>query len=317
MMLSRVADSLYWIGRYLERAENVARLLQVTSDLSVELEGLDEILAQSEWDELSHAIPGGSRVPVDFSADAGLSVPYVNTFLLDAANPLSVRTSLSKARENSRTIREALTREVFVNLNEAHRELERRRRVRDPASGHDLVVSTHQSILTTLGAIEHTLSRDQGWIFMKLGEAIERTSRTALVLRAKLPGLLGEHAEVDVPLVYARWRSLLRGVASLENFRSVHGAQLRPETIVRFLLFDRASPRSIYCGLQRMQGYLDRLRGNREPGRAGRLVGSLVAVFTYEDDRIGADPDPVKILDRVVSDLTQTHEAVSRRYFRS
>lgn len=121
MMLARVADALYWMGRYIERAENVTRILMVTSDFSVELEGLDDALAQGEWDAARAALPGAS--PVKLGKTRGLTVPHIRSFLLDEDNPMSVITSLARARENARSIGEALTREVFTNLNETHREL--------------------------------------------------------------------------------------------------------------------------------------------------------------------------------------------------
>lgn len=317
MMLSRVADSLYWIGRYVERAENVSRFLLVTSELSAELEGLDEALAQREWDDLLQAVPGAAGASLDFSPATRFSVPYLNWLLLDADNAYSVFSCLARARENVRGVREALTREVFLHLNECYRELDerRRRRLRDPVVGHDLAARTHRDILTTLGAMENTLSRDEGWTFMKLGESMERTLRTLLVLRAKLPGLLADPEGTDVPLLYARWRSLLRMLASLENYRRVHGAGLVSERVVRFLLFDRLTPRSVCCGVARMQGYLRQLPGSEPMGEAPRVVGRLQARLTFEDDRIMANPDPKIFCDEIEAQLGLAHEALSRQYF--
>ncbi len=220
------------------------------------------------------------------------------------------------ARENARAIREALTREVFQYLNEAWRDLQGhgRRRPRDPAAALDVVNRTHEALLTTLGAIEHTLSRDQGWTFMKLGEAHERTLRTALVLRAKLPGLTMEEGKAALPLVYARWRGLLRSVASLENYRRAYGAALEPDHVVRFLLFDPVSPRSVRCGVRRMKSYLDQLPGGAQVSRADRILGRLAAKLEYDDEQILAT-DVLPFLDRVTVSLAETHEAVERQYF--
>ena len=129
LMLSRVADSLYWIGRYLERAENVSRLLLVTSETAVELEGLDEAQAQAEWDELLAAVVGGDHATaLEFSREHGLSLPYVKQLLLD-----DTLASRGAARHRPRARERALDprgadREVFENLNESHRELQRLRR---------------------------------------------------------------------------------------------------------------------------------------------------------------------------------------------
>jgi uncharacterized alpha-E superfamily protein len=317
VILSRVADSLYWTGRYLERAENVTRLALVASELTVEIEGLDPSLARDEWRDLLVAV-AGSGEPKSTSGDVqAISVAYMNWLLLDAENPISVRNSVGLARENGRSVREALTREVFSNLNEGYLELEELRRhpPRDSVSAQGEVARTHRRLLTTLGSIENTLTRDQGWTFMKLGEAIERTRRTLLVLCAKLPTLRAAPAEGDLPLFYARWRGLLRSVASLENFRRAHGAQLVPERVVRFLLFDRLAPRSALCGVSRIANYLRQLPGGAGPSGAERIVGKLLARLTYEDDEIMREPDPVRFCHGVVNELTAAHDAVCRQYF--
>lgn len=316
-MLSRVADSLYWLGRYLERAENVARLLFVASETTVELEGLDEALAQAEWDDLLAAIPGSEVGGLEFSLEEGLAIPYVRRLLLDEDNPVSVRHSLAQARENARSVREALTKEVFGNLNEVYRGLDRSRRraARDPVSARQEVVRVHGAILTTLGAIEHTMSRDQGWNFMKLGEALERAQRTLLVLRAKLPVLAHEGVSADLPLFYARWRGLLRSVASLENYRSAHGGRLDPEQIVRFLLFDRAAPRSVLCGVTRIRGYLDRLPGGSATSEADRILGRLHATLSYDDESILGKTELPGFCATSAECLVASHDAIVRQYF--
>ena len=317
-MLSRVADSLYWFGRYLERAENVARLLYVASETAVELEGLDETLAQAEWDDLLAAVPGSEGGGFGFSLEEGLAIPYVRWLLLADDNPVSVRHSLGQARENARSVREALTKEVFLNLNEAYRQLDRSRRraARDPVSARQEVVRIHGAILTTLGAIEHTMSRDQGWNFMKLGEAIERVQRTLLVLRAKLP-VLAQEGSPDLPLFYARWRGLLRSVASLENYRVARGGQLDPEQIVRFLLFDRSAPRSVLCGVNRIRGYLDRLPGGHATSEVDRILGRLHATLSYDDEAIMTKSELPVFCAESAAGLVAAHEAIVREHFPS
>ncbi len=317
-MLSRVANALYWIGRYLERAENVSRLLLVTSEVSVEIEGLDDALAQAQWDELLAAVASPGESQLDFSRESGLALPYFRRLCLDDADPASVRHSLSRARENARTVREALTREVFADLNECHHDLERlsRRRLRDPVIARDEVARIHGDVITVLGSIEHTLSRDQGWTFMKLGEAMERARRTLMVLHAKLPGLASGAERRELPLFYARWRGLLRSAASLENYRARHGGALEPERVIRFLLFEPTAPRSILCGVTRLRSYLDRLPGGAAVSEADRVLGRLHAALTYDDDRI-VKQDVAGFAAETVSQLGIAHEAIERQYFPS
>jgi uncharacterized alpha-E superfamily protein len=127
--------------------------------------------------------------------------------------------SLKKARDNARSVREALTLECFINLNETYRELEayNRRRLSDPATFRTAMQSTHRGILSAVGAIEHTLTRDAGWLFLKLGESLERVFRTTVILRTKLPALVATEPKIDLPLFYSQWRASC--AASLENYR--------------------------------------------------------------------------------------------------
>ena len=189
MILSRVADALYWMGRYLERAENTVRLLLVAEELSTEVFGLDEDLARSEWHDLGEIFPGPALPERTTRQVASLAAISLQALTFSAAHPNSVYFSLKRARDNARGVREALTLEVFVNLNETYRELEEaaKRRLVDTPSFRSALGSTHRGILATVGSVEHTLTRQPGWLFLRLGESMERLYRTAAVLRVKLP----------------------------------------------------------------------------------------------------------------------------------
>jgi uncharacterized alpha-E superfamily protein len=315
-MLSRVADALYWMGRYLERSENITRLLLVTEDFSSETQGLAEQTAQSAWKDLQAIFPSAQVAP-PASAFAPMSQPYLVGFFLDAANPYSVIYSLRRARENARSVREALTVEVFLALNETYRavEADARRGLSDPPSLRDALGTTHKGLFAIGGAIEHTFTRDQGWLFLKLGESLERIYRTALVLRAKLPGLAATEPRADVALYYTQWRTLLRALGSLENYRRSYGARLEPELVVPFLLLDPHTPRSLRYGMEAVKGYLERIGGGAETTTAGRLVGRLHAELCYREQPTGATLVDPAFLDRVVETMAQAHDAVAAQYF--
>jgi uncharacterized alpha-E superfamily protein len=317
-MLSRVAESLYWMGRYVERAENVSRLLTVTTELCVELEGLDDSLAHAQWDELIAAVAASPAEGLDYSPESGLSLPYVRWLLLDEDNPVSVRHSLARARDNARSVREALTREVFLDLNESFRNLERlgRRLPRDPVRAAAEVSGTHSDIRRILGSIELTLSRDTGWTFLKMGETVERLQRTLTVLSTRLPTLEANPAAGDVPLYYARWRALLRSLASLENYRSLHGASLEPSGVLRFLLFQASSPRSVACGVSRLAAYLERLPRPDASEAARRIVGRMGATLLYDGEDRLAKEGPVWLCEQFNLQLAAAHDEIARVYFR-
>jgi uncharacterized alpha-E superfamily protein len=315
-MLSRVAAALYWMGRYLERAENVTRLLLVTEDFSSETQGLAEQLAQAAWKDLLAILPS-AQLPPTTSAFAPMSQAYLVGFFLDLGNHHSVIYSLRRARENARSVREALTVEVFLALNETFRALEApaRRGLSDPPSLRDALASTHKGLFTIGGAIETTFTRDEGWRFLKLGEVLERIFRTALVLRAKLPGLAAAEPRGDVALYYTQWRTLLRALGSLENYRRSYGARLEPELVVPFLMLDPHTPRSLRYGLESLRDYLGRIGGAGETTTAGRLIGRLHADLCYRDEPSQAGVWDPAFLDRVVDTMAQVHDALDAQYF--
>jgi uncharacterized alpha-E superfamily protein len=315
-VLSRVADALYWMGRYLERSENITRLLLVTEDFSSETQGLAEQAAHSAWKDLLAIFPSAQVAP-PASAFAPISQAYLTGFFLDADNQYSVISSLRRARENARSVREALTLEVFLALNEAYRALEShaRRGLSDPPSVRDALGTTHKGLFAIGGAIEHTFTRDEGWLFLKLGESLERIYRTALVLRAKLPGLATPEPRVDVALYYTQWRTLLRALGSLENYRRSYGARLEPELVMPFLLLDPHTPRSLRYGMEAVKGDLERIGGGHGDTTALRLVGRLHAELCYRDEPLAAGIADAAFLDRVVDTMAQVHDALAAQYF--
>jgi uncharacterized alpha-E superfamily protein len=315
-MLSRVADALYWMGRYLERAENITRLLLVTDDFSGEAMGLDEDVAQAAWKDLLAIFPA-AQLTRETPPYAPVALPYLLAFYADARNPYSVSASLRRARENARAVREALTLEVFIVLNETFHRLEawEKAAAADVPGFRDALTATHRGLFSIVGAIEHTLPRDEGWLFLRLGETLERLYRTAQVLRTKLPGLLAPAAAGDLPLQHARWRTLLRGLASLEHFRKVYGARLEPDAVVPFLLFDAQSPRSLRFGAETVARHLGEITGAADATLAARLTGRLVGELRFADERLRRQPDCSTFLDHVVDEVAKIHDALDARFF--
>ena len=303
-MLSRVANALYWMGRYLERAENLTRCLLVTEDLSTEIHAFNEKLAQAEWNDLLAVFPG--------EIEGASELDHLRGLFTGSRNPYSILFSLGKARENAREVREALTVEVFVTLNETYRALEAHASngMADRADVRSALSASHTGLLGIAGAVEHTLSRDQGLQFLKLGESLERVYRTAAILRAKLPSLLTSPPDTDIPLYHSQWRSLLRSLSSLENYRKLHGAHLEPTTVIEFLLFDPHAPRSIRFGAATVKEHLEEISGTRELTAPARIIGRLHARLSYHD----AGPHP-PLLDEVQAELGKTHDAVDLLYF--
>lgn len=315
-MLSRVADALYWMGRYLERAENVTRLLLATEDVSTEVRGFNEKLAHAEWTDLLAIFPGAE---LDASPAAGadsVALDHLSAFFTHSLNPSSILYSLRKARENARAVREALSVEVFVNMNEAYRALEdhAQHQIGDVPAFRDALSATHKDLLGIVGAIDHTLSRDDGWFFLKLGESVERTYRTATVLEVKLRSLNAGAANLPLPLYYTQWRSLLRGLSSLENYRKAYGAGMEPGSVIHFLVFDAHAPRSLRFGTSAIKSYLDLISGPQALTPPGRLIGRVASRLAYDDERATVT-DAIPLVEHVLSEVARTHEAIELQYF--
>ena len=318
MLLSRVANSLYWVGRYLERAENANRHVVIASEFAIELEGIEEEIAVEEWRSLVASMPSGKKIALPKSkkipVGSDASLKYMVSFLVDKDNPYSVISSLSKARENARAVSETITFEITYNLNESHRQLSaiKPANIKDAGVAQDIASKTHNSILTTLGAIEHTLTRGEGWNYMKIGEALERTQRTLFVLKTRLPNLARWDEDTENPLYYASWRSVLRSLASQENYRQEHGPRFDPDKVTRYLLFHPAAPRSVLCGVRRMTGYL---HGMSDSGpatqEARRRLGKLAAELEYEQDEIMNKENLIPFLEHAIAELYEVHESVS------
>jgi uncharacterized alpha-E superfamily protein len=304
------------MGRYVERAENVTRMLLVTDDFSNEAMGLDESLAHGAWKDLLAIFPA-AQLTRDLPPYAPLGLPYLLSFFADARNTYSISYSLRRAREDARGVREALTLEVFAVLNETFRALEawERKAPGDAPGLRDALTSTHRGLFSIVGAIDHTLPRDEGWMFLQLGEALERVYRSAYVLRTKLPRLLTPASAGALPLQHAQWRALLRSLSSLEHFRKVYGARLEPDAVVPFLLFDAQSPRSLRFGADAVMRHLAQVTGAGDTGLAARLTGRLAAELRYADDRMRKAAEFSAFLDHVIEQVAKIHDALDARFF--
>lgn len=314
MLLARVANCLYWIGRYIERAENANRHILIASEFAVELEGITEEIAVQEWQSLIHSMP----TQADSAPSTGLtnhdSLRYMNSFLLDQSNPFSVVSSLGRARENARVVSETLTFEVTYSLNEAYRKLSsiKPSQVKDLGRAIELAGNTHNSIMTTLGAIDHTLTRGEAWDYMKFGEAIERTMRGLHVLQTRLPGLERWHNLTDTPLYYASWRSLLRSLAAQENYRFEHGPRFDRDQVVKFLLFHPTVPRSVFYSVRRMIELLDGMPDNSPASKeARRRLGKLASQLEFDQEEITRPSETHRFLAHAIQEQLYVHEAIS------
>ncbi|USQ94006.1 alpha-E domain-containing protein [Caulobacter sp. RL271] len=300
MMLARVADSLYWLGRYIERAEHLSRLSSVM--LNATLDQTDSG-TQAVWIAMAAVGEPGDGAGVG-------SFEAAEALVLDRGDPNSVVSSLARARENARQVRDQITTETWERLNLLYLKVTDTRAGKEFSDGsanflHDVIADLH----LFKGAADTTMSHGESWRFMMLGIYMERAqlvSRLLEVCFADSPthGRVADH----VALV-----GVLRMACALEPYLRVYTAEIEPRHILEFLVFDEEFPRSIRFTTAQIEQHLSALaRGGLFSERAGpeRLAGRLKARLQFADvdelEAVGAGP----LLTTVVNECARIHEAI-------
>jgi uncharacterized alpha-E superfamily protein len=266
VLLSRDAEGLFWMARYLERVENLARLIDVTQ--SFESPGFESDswfgLIRINADETNFAARG-------FSPEAEQVKRF---YLLDRGNPTSIPAALEDARTNARTLRPLMSTEMWRQINMFHRFVSH-------ITPEDLEGDALSRLCTKLkdgvqahtGITEGTFYRDQGWYFYELGRLVERADQTTRMLDIKYTAMLPRDGEAKRVAELTQWNAVLRAAAAYHAFRRRHRANFSAEDVVHFLLRDPSSPRSVLLCIRRVESHLDDLR---------RLYGLARAAETME-----------------------------------
>jgi uncharacterized alpha-E superfamily protein len=277
-MLSRVADAIYWASRYVERAENVARFVEVNLNLMLET----PIVRRPSWQSLvmttgDHEYFEKKRG--DVTSDA---VAWFLTF--DPTYPNSILSSLAQARDNVRTVREIISREMWQELNEFY--LMVKRQSREPfrlGEMGDFFRRVKLSGIHYEGVTNATLSRGEAWSFARLGRLLERADKTSRILDVKYYILLSSPSEVGTTIDQVGWSALLNSASALQMYRQHHHVT-SPANVARFLLLNRQFPRSISYCVSEAQLTLHAITGTPLKAcehEAERLIGRLQANLTY------------------------------------
>lgn len=254
-LLSRYAEGLFWMARYLERVENLARLIDVTQ--SFESPGRESeawfALVRINADEENFFERG-----LNIDADA-----VKHFYLLDDGNPTSIPASLNAARHNARTLRPLIATEMWRQLNIFHRDMtaiEAAELEGDRLSA--LCTRVKEGVQAQAGISEGTFYRDQGFYFSQLGRLIERADQTTRLLDIRYHLLVQGGQEEQRLAEITQWGGVLRATAGYHAFRRVAGPGFTPEDVVAFLLMDKQFPRSVGCCLQEIDSCLSHLRGD-------------------------------------------------------
>jgi len=311
-MLSRVADSLYWMNRYIERAENIARIIDANFQMILDL----PLGAEEQWQPLI-TITGDNELFAEKYRNATReNVIHFLTF--DQANPNSIASCLYAARENARSIREHISSEMWQVVNTFFL------KARDAASrGKDFNLS-HEFLFDIMTSSQHfvgvtsgTMSHSEGWHFGRLGRMLERADKTSRILDVKYFILLPSVAYVGTPYDNILWAALLRSISAFEMYRKRFG-RISPEKIVDFLVLDREFPRAIHFCLIVAAESLWTISGtprytfrNNADKELGRLLADLD--FLQVEEILGNGLH--EFLDGLQSRLNRVGNAVQDAFF--
>jgi uncharacterized alpha-E superfamily protein len=259
-MLSRTADQLYWMARYVERAENIARILEVSYRMSLMPEESREGL--SIWGSAVEI--GGNWEQFNATYSTVNRQNVVRHMALDGDNTSSIFSCIETARENARALRGSITTEMFESLNATWIELRDFDEPRLAAKGYQNFFDwVKERSYLFRGVIDGTLLRDESHHFIDLGDAIERADNTARLLDGKYHVLLPNAGDVGGVLDYYQWGAVLRAVSAFRSYHRIYRNVITPERVAELLILRADMPRSLHASFNRITETLDLLCGTR------------------------------------------------------
>ena len=279
-LLARYAECIYWLARYVERAENLARLLDVNETFSRDASG------GQDWHQILQINSDTARY-LDRNGEAtGEGVVYF--YLIDRENPTSILSSIRAARENARTLRALVSTEMWSQLNVFYNELL-------DLSPSDIALpklsrlcaQIKERCQTHTGITDGTFFRDQGWFFYQIGKAIERADQTTRLVDIKYDRLTPHTEHSDTPVDARQWNALLRSAAAYHAFRRIHPRGMNPVDIVGFILLNPAFPRSAMNCVRAAEVLLADLKSRY------RLRGGVGAQETLDELRVALESHPI------------------------
>lgn len=311
-MLSRTAENLYWMARYLERAETMARLIEVGARMHLMPDTADGY--RSEWDSILQA--SGTADGFDRKYGETVERNIVSYLFFDRDNPSSVASCLSSARENARIVRTALTLPVWDALNSAYQELKQIQRTpRSDLEIGELTEWTTKQTALVQGTMASTLLRNDGYDFINIGYSLERADNTARLMDVKYYVLLPDAGYVGSGLDNYQWMTLLRAMQMHRSFHHAYGGEITPRKIVDLLILNPACPRSLRTAMQGATDHLDRLaRGYGATTDAQSRVRSLLAELSETHVEDIFEEGLHEFLERFVGDVALAGSEVSRNY---
>jgi uncharacterized alpha-E superfamily protein len=285
-MLSRVAESLFWMSRYFERAENTARFLDVNFNLLLDLNRISPVENPNYWIALILVTSQKERFDELYPEYTARTV--TDYLVFSRENPNSITSCIGLARENARSIIESISSEMWEQINDLYHFLQGA----TPHAVHNDPTGFYREIKNAShlfqGITDNTFSRNEGWDFIQIGKYLERADNIARLIDVKyhmlLPGSRGMKDIAGESEDIIQWMAVLKSCSALEAFRKIYLSRIDPENILRFLMLDRTFPRSINFSICAAEDALWRISGSsrhRYLNNADLLIGKMEAELGY------------------------------------
>jgi uncharacterized alpha-E superfamily protein len=309
-MLSRVADSLYWTSRYLERAEHTARLVDIGLNLMLDQ---SEAAVERRWGRLLDSL---HAPPLLTGTSDAYHIAEAMTF--DISNETSIVACIAAARENLRQVREQISSEMWEQLNRLFLQV-KETRLDDiwKVTTHEFFRSVKEGSHLFQGITDATMNHGEGWQFIQVGRYIERAAATSTLLDVYTNDLMPPKATDAPQRNYLDWVGLLKACTAFEAYCKVYTADLRPERIAEFLLLNAECPRSVRFAADTLHAAFQAVAettGARKTGRVNRLSGRLRASLSFSQiDEIIEAGLSAYLLD-IQRQCAQIHTAIQQTY---
>jgi uncharacterized alpha-E superfamily protein len=313
-LLSRVADSLYWMSRYLERAEHMTRMLDVNLNLMLDE---SESSAERRWQRVLLAL--GNPKGVEWTGD-----PYALTRSLtfDTQFKGSILSCIISARENARHVREQISTEQWHHLNSLYLDVTGPKSYSSGMDGGseqptEFLQKVMEAVHQFQGVSDSTMSHGEGWQFIQVGRYIERAAATAMLLEAYNDDLWSEPDRSGDGNEYLEWMGLLRSATAFEAYCKVYTADLTPDRILEFLLLDEEFPHSLRFAIDALQRALLAIDKESAISRAEplrRLAGRLQASLSYSSVDEIMSQDIIAYLTGIQTQCDEIHNTIYELY---
>lgn len=308
-MLSRVAANIYWLARYLERVEDTARLISVNSNLLLDFPGTTRL----GWASLVTIT--GSEELFDKLYEKHDEASVLSFLCGDRRYGGSILSSLACARENLRTTRDIMPREIWEEVNQLYLDTDKQVQSGITSRNRDAFLKrVIRSCQTVTGLIEGSLSDTQVHTFLLLGRHLERADMTTRIIDVRSANLLPRSPEELTPFENLQWMSVLKSLTGYQMYRQQVRLRVKGPDVLRFLLQDKSFPRAVACSLKKLSQALSQLPRHR---KTQRLLEDLVKLLVSADvESLAGEPEQLHLfVDELQIGFNQVHDVIAENYF--